>query len=156
MKPIMRFLHTADWHLGKTLCNASLLEDQALALEELLAGVWAEVLGLDRIGVNESFFDLGGHSLLAVQTHRRLKETLNRPLSITDIFRFPVVSALAAHLGKSITSVPSGASAPPVPDMPAAPLAASAAATGDSAADTRIDAMARRRAMREAREKALG
>lgn len=33
----MRFLHTADWHLGKTLCNASLLEDQALALEELLA-----------------------------------------------------------------------------------------------------------------------
>jgi DNA repair protein SbcD/Mre11 len=37
MKPIMRFLHTADWHLGKTLCNASLLEDQALALEELLA-----------------------------------------------------------------------------------------------------------------------
>ena len=90
-----------------------------------------------------------------------MKVALNSDrLAITDIFRFPVVSALAAHLGKSITVV-----AKPVQPMAAAPVAAPVAAptasappaaTGDAAADTRMDAMARRRAMREAREKALG
>ncbi|MGE4326870.1 MAG: phosphopantetheine-binding protein, partial [Pseudodonghicola sp.] len=46
------------------------------------------------------FFGLGGHSLLAVQAHREIRSTLSRPdLSITDIFRFPTLGGLAAHLG---------------------------------------------------------
>ncbi len=124
-------------------------------LEEAIAAVWARVLGVPQVGRSDNFFTLGGHSLLAVQAHREMKVALNSDrLAITDIFRFPVVSALAAHLGKSITVVPT----PVQPIAAAAPPAASTApaATGDTAADSRMDAMARRRAMREAREKALG
>jgi hypothetical protein len=124
-------------------------------LEDAIAAVWARVLGVPQVGRSDNFFTLGGHSLLAVQAHREMKVALNSDrLAITDIFRFPVVSALAAHIGKSITSVPTPAPAPVAAAAPAAP--APVAATGDAAADTRMDAMARRRAMREAREKALG
>ena len=48
--------------------------------------------------MRDNFFDLGGHSLLAVQVLRALKERLQRDLVITDIFRFPTVQALSAHL----------------------------------------------------------
>jgi acyl carrier protein len=67
-------------------------------LEQQIAAVWKDVLKLDRVGSGDNFFDLGGHSLLAVQAHRRLRETLQRDLSITDIFRFPTVQSLAAYL----------------------------------------------------------
>jgi natural product biosynthesis luciferase-like monooxygenase protein len=126
-------------------------------LEDAIAAVWARVLGVPQVGRSDNFFTLGGHSLLAVQAHREMKVALNSDrLAITDIFRFPVVSALAAHLGKSITVVPTPvqpiAAAPAPTPTPTAPPAPS----GDTAADSRMDAMARRRAMREAREKALG
>jgi natural product biosynthesis luciferase-like monooxygenase protein len=67
-------------------------------LEIRIAAVWKEVLRLDQVGTRDNFFDLGGHSLLAVQAHRRLREALQRDLSITDIFRFPTVQNLAAYL----------------------------------------------------------
>jgi hypothetical protein len=67
-------------------------------LEGRIADVWKDVLKLPQVGTRDNFFDLGGHSLLAVQAHRRLKDALQRDLSITDIFRFPTVASLAAHL----------------------------------------------------------
>jgi acyl carrier protein len=67
-------------------------------LENQIATVWKDVLRLDQVGTGDNFFDLGGHSLLAVQAHRRLREALQRDLSITDIFRFPTIQSLAAYL----------------------------------------------------------
>ena len=71
-------------------------------LEAALAGIWAEVLGCDRVGVNENFFDLGGHSLLLVEVQARLRETLDRNVPIVDLFRFTTVAALAEHLGGEV------------------------------------------------------
>src|SRR5262249_42576622 len=67
-------------------------------LERTIAGVWQEVLAVDRVGIHDNYFELGGHSILMIQVHARLKTLLNRELSITDLFRYPTVSALAKHV----------------------------------------------------------
>ncbi len=72
-------------------------------LESQIAEVWKDVLKLAQVGTRDNFFDLGGHSLLAVQAHRRLKEALQRDLSITDIFRFPTIQSLATYLTEGST-----------------------------------------------------
>ncbi len=69
-------------------------------LESQIADVWKDVLKLPSVGTRDNFFDLGGHSLLAVQAHRRLKDALQRELSITDIFRFPTIQSLATYLAE--------------------------------------------------------
>ncbi len=69
------------------------------ALEGTIAGVWLEVLKLENVGAEDNFFDLGGHSLLVVQVHRRLREQIQEPLSLTDLYRFPTIRSLAEFLG---------------------------------------------------------
>jgi hypothetical protein len=68
-------------------------------LERRIAGLWREVLQLERVGVHDNFFDLGGRSLLLVRVHGRLCELLRREISMIDLFRHPTVAALARHLG---------------------------------------------------------
>jgi natural product biosynthesis luciferase-like monooxygenase protein len=68
-------------------------------LENTIAAIWQEVLGLPRVATTENFFDLGGHSLLVVQVQRRLREVCGQEVSITDMFRLTTIRALAAHLG---------------------------------------------------------
>jgi acyl carrier protein len=63
-----------------------------------IADAFKRVLGIERVGMNDNFFSLGGHSLLAVQVHRDLKASLASDLTITDIYRFPTVAGLAAHV----------------------------------------------------------
>ena len=70
----------------------------ASALEERIASVWCELLGLSQVAPTESFFDLGGHSLLAVQVQRRLSMLFGHQITLTDIFRFPTVRSLAGYL----------------------------------------------------------
>jgi acyl carrier protein len=60
--------------------------------------VWAEVLGVERVGAHDRFFDLGGHSLLLVRVQARLREAFGQPVPITHLFRYLTVSALAAAL----------------------------------------------------------
>lgn len=69
-------------------------------VEEVIAGVWEEVLGVERVGRDDNFFDLGGHSLLTIRVHTLLARKVQRPMSITDLFRFPTVRALAEFLGE--------------------------------------------------------
>ncbi|MBX3272398.1 MAG: LLM class flavin-dependent oxidoreductase [Sandaracinaceae bacterium] len=66
--------------------------------EEKIASVWRSILGLSEVGTSDNFFELGGHSLLAVQAHREIRESTGKELTVTDIFRFPTIAALAAHL----------------------------------------------------------
>ncbi len=63
-----------------------------------IADAFKRILGCERVGMNDNFFNLGGHSLLAVQLHRDLKTSLTSELTITDIYRFPTVAGLAARV----------------------------------------------------------
>ena len=68
-------------------------------MEEQIAEIWQEVLRVPKVGVHDNFFDIGGHSLLTVKVHSRLRGVLEAKVSITDLFRFPTIRALAEHLG---------------------------------------------------------
>jgi len=76
-------------------------------MEEIIAQIWGQVLGLDSIGVDDNFFDLGGHSLLATQVIAQIRETLQMDTPLASLFMFPTVAALAEHLADvSIESQP--------------------------------------------------
>jgi acyl carrier protein len=70
------------------------------AVEQQVAAIWRDVLGVERVGVRDNFFDLGGHSLLVVKVHVKLQQAFNREISIVDMFRLPTIEALAQHLAK--------------------------------------------------------
>jgi acyl carrier protein len=62
--------------------------------EELMAGIWADVLESDQIGVHDDFFALGGHSLLAIQIVARIRKTFGIRIPLTTIFDHPTVAGL--------------------------------------------------------------
>jgi amino acid adenylation domain-containing protein len=64
-------------------------------IEQAIANIWQDVLGVEKVGVDDNFFDLGGHSLLLVQLHRRLEEALGTKTSVIDLFRYPTITSFA-------------------------------------------------------------
>lgn len=75
-------------------------------LEALLAEVWAQVLGLERVGIEDDFFALGGHSLAAVSLASRLQTVLSAPVTVNAVFNAPSVAAFAALVQAQFTLSP--------------------------------------------------
>ena len=71
----------------------------ANVIEELLAGIYAQVLGLERVGVDDSFFDLGGDSLSAMRVIAKINAGLDASVSVRAVFEAPTVARLATRIG---------------------------------------------------------
>jgi acyl carrier protein len=68
--------------------------------EQVLAAIWAELLGLDAVGRRDNFFELGGHSLLLLKLRRKLEDVLGARPSIVDLFRYPTIESLGAFIAR--------------------------------------------------------
>ncbi|MFJ2264726.1 amino acid adenylation domain-containing protein [Streptomyces sp. NPDC087844] len=77
----------------------------ATATEELLAGIWAQVLGVDRVGIYDNFFELGGHSLLATQVVSRIRTVFRAEIPLSALFDRPTVRDLAATVEGSTKGI---------------------------------------------------
>jgi acyl carrier protein len=86
-------------------------------IEERLAKIWGEVLGLERIGVDDNFFDLGGHSLLATQVVARAQDAFHQNFPLRRLFETPTIAGLARiieELSQTQTAAPEQSAALPV------------------------------------------
>src|SRR5258708_24408708 len=68
-------------------------------LEEQLAAIWQELLGVERVGIHDNFFDLGGHSLLAIRLLAAVRSTLKKEIAVQEIFTYPTIAGLGELLG---------------------------------------------------------
>ena len=88
---------TADaLHLGKQY------SPPRSPIEQELTNIWASLLGVERVGINDNFFDLGGHSLLATQVVSRVRQTYGLDIPLQRMFETPTVAELAHAIVRSI------------------------------------------------------
>jgi amino acid adenylation domain-containing protein len=87
-------LHAPDWSSARPTGQ----RNEKTQMQELVAGVWENVLGISRVGAHENFFELGGHSLIATQVISRLRRLLNIELPLRSLFDSPTVAGLAERL----------------------------------------------------------
>ncbi|QED47025.1 non-ribosomal peptide synthetase [Cytobacillus dafuensis] len=75
--------------------------------EEILVSIWEELLGIEKIGTHDNFFALGGDSIKAIQAAARL-DKYHLKMEINDLFKYPTISAISAHVKKNIRDVDQG------------------------------------------------
>ncbi len=90
-------------------------------VEELLAGIWRDVLGLEQVGVRQDFFDLGGHSLLATQIVSRVRDVFGVEIPLRALFESPTVVSLARRIESARPEGPGSAPLRPMPREGALP-----------------------------------
>jgi len=66
--------------------------------EQKLVRIWQEILGIEKVGVQDNFFDLGGHSLLLTGVRYKIQQSFNTDIPLANLFRYPTVAALAQYL----------------------------------------------------------
>ncbi|HEX2523937.1 MAG TPA: phosphopantetheine-binding protein, partial [Terriglobia bacterium] len=71
-------------------------------VEKKLAGIWCEVLGVERVGIHDNFFELGGHSLLATQVVSRVREVFGVELPLRNLFETPTIASLVEALSQQV------------------------------------------------------
>jgi pristinamycin I synthase-3/4 len=86
--------------------------------EERMAGIWAEVLGVERVGAEDHFFDLGGHSLLATQLVSRVREAFRTEVPLRAVFEAPTLAELVGRVVALRAETPGDAGAPPLVPVP--------------------------------------
>ena len=69
-------------------------------LEKEILAIWQDLLAIEKIGINDNFFDCGGHSLLFIKLQNRLKKTINRQVSLVQLLQYPTIRTLAGFLAK--------------------------------------------------------
>jgi acyl carrier protein len=84
-------------HRGSEIARNDYVAPQT-PLEHSLTQIWAELLRLDRVGVDDNFFDVGGHSLLMMELRSAVKQKLDRHLPIVDFFTYSTIRSFARHL----------------------------------------------------------
>ncbi|HEX7331915.1 MAG TPA: amino acid adenylation domain-containing protein [Pyrinomonadaceae bacterium] len=70
--------------------------------ERLMAVIWTEVLGVERLGIHDNFFDLGGHSLLAIRMISRMRQVFEVELGVRELFERPTIAGLAAAIEEAL------------------------------------------------------
>ncbi|MCF6526566.1 amino acid adenylation domain-containing protein [Streptomyces sp. JJ36] len=90
----------------KPAADAASYRAPVSATAQAVAEAWRTVLGLERVGLHDNFFDLGGHSLLVLRVQRELDQRLGVRLPVVELFQYPTVAALAAHLEAAGTAPP--------------------------------------------------
>ncbi|HKV09763.1 MAG TPA: amino acid adenylation domain-containing protein [Thermoanaerobaculia bacterium] len=88
-------------------------EPPRTAAERALAGIWADLLRVERVGIHDSFFELGGHSLLATRLVSRVREELGVDVPLRSVFEAPSIARFAERLGES-----PAAARPPIAPSP--------------------------------------
>ncbi|MDV3129201.1 amino acid adenylation domain-containing protein [Mycobacterium sp. 21AC1] len=88
----------------------------ATLIEQILAGIYADVLGVDRVGVEESFFDLGGDSISAMRAVAAINAALDSHLEVPTLFEASSVRSLSRHLGEQTATVDEGSAVSPTRD----------------------------------------
>jgi acyl carrier protein len=81
-----------------TRINIDVYEAPVTEIEKQLCAIWASVLRVDKVGVQDNFFDLGGNSLVLLTLHKHLQEKLNVAISVIDLFKYPRISLLSRYL----------------------------------------------------------
>ncbi|MEU4563474.1 amino acid adenylation domain-containing protein [Actinoplanes sp. NPDC023936] len=99
-----------SWQDGRPLPSGGTAEPPVNETERVVAGVWELLLDVPPPSRTDNFFDLGGHSFLALRVRAELTERLGIEIGVVDLFQFPTVASLAAHIVR-LRSAPEPAAA---------------------------------------------